>query len=182
MSREREILEMDQTKALASVAHLGLQEQEGFSVKRIFPSIVLGVFFVVLLLGLISGVIVYKSISESTAQSDSQRQGAALICNAVHANDATGAIAVGEGPEGRSLVIVEKLSTGTYETRFYLYQGEVLQEYSIEGSAYTPEKATAVVQSGTFDFAYSHGLLTVTTDSGTSEVALRSAQEGGANA
>lgn len=85
---------------------------------------------------------------------------------------------MGSGPEGRSLVIVEELQSGTFETRFYLYQGRVLQEYSIAGTPYTPEKASIVADSDTFEFTYSKGLLSVTTDQGTSNVALRSAQGG----
>ncbi len=181
MNRENETIEIKRTKAFASLAHLDLKEDGGSGAKQFFPTIVLGVFFAVLLLGLASGVVVYTSISQSTTQSDTQRQGAALISNAVRANDASNAIAVGEGPEGHSLVVREALNSGTYETRFYLYQGKVLQEYSIEDAAYTPEKATVVLESNTFDFKYSHGLLTITTDDGTSEVALRSVQGGGSN-
>mgnify|MGYP002518112029 CR=1 FL=1 len=153
---------------------------EGISpAKRLFPALVLGAFFLALLMALVTGALVYKSISDSTAATNSARQGAGLVCNAIHANDERGAIAVGQGPEGRSLVIVETLDSGTFETRFYLYQGQIVQEYSLAGAAYSPETATTVTASSTFDFSYSHGLLTVTTDQGTAEVALRSA--GGGN-
>ena len=96
----------------------------------------------------------------------------------MRANDSKGAIAQGQGPEGKSLVVVEPLDSGTYETRFYLYEGKVVQEYSLAGSGYTPEKATEVTASDSFDFSYSNGLLTVTTDQGTAEVALRHMQGG----
>ncbi|MDO4854298.1 MAG: DUF4860 domain-containing protein [Coriobacteriia bacterium] len=165
-------------RALSSLGHLHLNEEKPFSPKRIFPSLVLGVFFIALMLALIAGVSVYSSISNSTAATNTARQGAGLIVNVVHANDAQGAIGVGQGPEGRSLVVTEKLDSGTYETRFYLYQGKVVQEYSIAGSAYTPENASEVIQSSKFDFSYKHGLLTVSTDQGTAETALRSIQGG----
>ena len=180
MAPTHEELEAEQrTRAYSSLAHLELEtEQRTFSPKRMFPQLVLGVFFIALLLALTTGALVYKSIIDSAAQSSSSRQGAALVCNAVHANDAQGAIATGTGPEGRSLVIVEELQSGTFETRFYLYQNKILQEYSIAGTPYTPEKASVVADSDTFEFTYSKGLLSVTTDQGTSNVALRSAQGG----
>ena len=146
--------------------------------KRLFPALVLGAFFLALLLALFSGATVYKNISDSTAKTNDARVGAGLVCNAIRANDAKGVVAVGEGPEGRSLVIRETLATGSYETRFYLYEGNVVQEYSLAGSGYTPEKATEVTASDTFDFSYSDGLLAVTTDQGTAEVALRYMQGG----
>ncbi len=180
MAPTPEELEAEQrTRAYSSLANLELEgEQRTFSSKRMFPQLVLGVFFIALLLALTTGALVYKSITDSAAQSSNSRQGAALVCNAVHANDAQGAIATGTGPEGRSLVIVEELQSGTFETRFYLYQGRVLQEYSIAGTPYTPEKASVVADSDTFEFTYSKGLLSITTDQGTSNVALRSVQGG----
>ena len=164
--------------ALSSLAHLEIEEERGHSAKRMFPSVIMGVFFIALLLALISGVTVYRSVSDNAKATDTLRQGAGLICNAVHANDAKEAIAVGKGPEGRSLVIVESLKSGTFETRFYLHQGKVLQEYSTAGSPYNPETASVVTNSSRFVFGYEHGLLSVTTDQGTAEVALR-AQQGG---
>lgn len=143
--------------------------------KRLFPALVLGAFFLALLLALFSGATVYKNISDSTAKTNDARVGAGLVCNVIRANDAKGVVAVGEGPEGRSLVIRETLATGSYETRFYLYEGNVVQEYSLASNMYTPAKASVVTQSNTFDFTYSHGLLTVVTDQGTAEVSLRSA-------
>lgn len=145
---------------------------------RAFPTLLLAVFFVALLLSLIAGVTVYKHISDLQNENNAQREGLGLIVNTVRANDATGAIAQGEGPEGKSLVVVEHAASGTYETRIYRYEGQILQEYSLAGSAYTPEKASKVADSATFSFTYSGALLTITTDQGTAEVALRYAQGG----
>ena len=164
--------------ALSSVARTSQANPGPLPHKHVFSAIVMGVFFAALLLALIAGVLVYKNVTDVQTQANAQREGIGLVANAVRANDASGAIAVGQGPEGRSLVVVEKLASGTYETRFYLYQGKVVQEYSLAGSMYTPERANTVTQSNSFDFTYSHGLLSVTTDQGTAEVALRSLQGG----
>ena len=168
--------------SLASAARPKIEGEKDSLAKRIFPALTLGVFFLALLLALASGAMVYKAISDSTTANNAERTGAGLICNAIHANDAKGAIAIRSGAEGRSLVIEEILNTGTYETRFYLHDGKVLQEYSLATSPYSPDKATVVTTSNTFNFTYSHGLLTVTTDQGTAEVAIRSVSGGEANA
>lgn len=73
---------------------------------------------------------------------------------------------------------MESLDSGTYETRLYAYEGRILQEYSLASSPYTPEKASVVAESNTFSFNYANGLLAVTTDRGTAEVALRYTQGG----
>lgn len=164
--------------ALSAVANIDFQQKKPSRIKQVFPPLILAVFFIALLLALISGVLVYKYITDTQAQNNAAREGSGLICNVVRANDAQHTIAAGVGPEGRSLVVLEALDSGTYETRYYLYQGKILQEYSLESAPYTPERATEVISSSTFSFSYSGGLLSVTTDQGTSEVALRS-MEGG---
>lgn len=164
--------------AIASVTQGAPSNEKGVGARRAFPTLLLAAFFAALLMALISGVTVYKAVSADQQASSAQREGAGLICNVVRANDSKGAIAQGQGPEGKSLVVVEPLDSGTYETRFYLYEGKVVQEYSLAGSGYTPEKATEVTVSDTFDFSYSDGLLAVTTDQGTAEVALRYMQGG----
>lgn len=171
--------EVSRVDALSAIAGMSLEQKKPSRIKKMFPALILAVFFVMLLLALISGVLVYKYVTDTQAQNSTQREGVGLIVNAVRANDTDQAIAVGNGPEGRSLVVLESLDSGTYETRYYLSNGKILQEYSLAGSPYTPEKASEVVDSSTFEFSYSHGLLTVTTDEGTSEVALRSLEGGG---
>ena len=120
----------------------------------------------------------YRHVSDVQVANVSRREGIELICNIVRANDAKGAIAAGDGPEGKLLVIVQNLDSGTYETRLYLYKGSIVQEYSLTGTKYTPSKASKVTESSSFAFTYDNGLLTVSTDQGTCEVALRHLQGG----
>ena len=93
--------------------------------------------------------------------------------------DAADAVEEGIGPEGRALVLGEHLESGTYETRIYQYQGNIVQEYAIAGHDYAPDRAQVLAASAIFDFTYAGNLLTVTTDQGSFDVALRSAQGGG---
>ena len=85
------------------------------------------------------------------------------------------AVEVGEGPEGKALVLRETLDGATsYETRIYAYQGKIVEEYVLAENEYMPEKAIALFDSDTFDFSYDNGLVTITTDDGTAAIALRS--------
>ena len=96
----------------------------------------------------------------------------------VRAADAVDAIGTGQGPEGRSLVLTERLDSGTFETRIYAYQGSIVEEYTLADAAYTPERATPIVNSELFAFTYENGLLTVDTDDGSVQIALRSVRGG----
>ena len=142
--------------AIAAVTQGAPSNEKGAGARRAFPTLLLAAFFAALLMALISGVTVYKAVSADQQASSAQREGAGLICNVVRANDSKGAIAQGQGPEGKSLVVVEPLDSGTYETRFYLgTRGQVVQECCPgRQRGLTPEKATEVTASDTFDFSY----------------------------
>ena len=169
---------IDRAEALTSVAHISLREEKTGRAARLFSPLFLAVLFVLMLVALVTGVNVYSRVAAAQRANNQSREGMELIINSIRANDATGSVAVGEGPEGRSLVVVQHLDSGTYEIRTYLYQGKILQEYAIQGAAYTPTAATELAESSTFSFGVSHGLFSITTDSGTCEVALRNLQGG----
>ena len=85
----------------------------------------------------------------------------------------------GNGPEGRSLVLTKQDADGnTYEMRLYLYKGNIVQEYSATGTAYTPNRAQPLLASKSFDFELHGDLLVIRTDQGATNVALRSYQGG----
>ena len=178
MTTLREPTDGDRIDALTKLSELDPSSAGARRGRKAFPILLLCVFFIALLLALIAGVTVYRHVSDTQAANVARREGVELIANIVRANDAQGSVATGEGPEGKSLVIVETLDSGTYETRLYLYKGKIVQEYSKQGTAYTPAKASTVTESKTFDFSYGDGLLTVTTDQGSCEIALRYLQGG----
>lgn len=141
---------------------------------HVFTAILFALFLITLLFAITAGTNVYRSLHETADAADNARLGVNLIANTVRANDSIDSVAAGTGPEGQSLVLREHLSSGDYETRLYLYDGYVVQEYSLAGAAYTPDRATQIVESSQFSYTYANGLLSITTDQGTADVALRS--------
>lgn len=141
---------------------------------HLYTALLFMVFVMVMLVAVICGTKIYSDLHTLQTSANESRLGVSLISNMVHANDAASSVATGEGPEGQSLVLRQELESGTYETRIYLYNGYVVEEYTLEGSAYTPERATQIVKSDTFDFSYAQGVLSISCDEGTSRVALRS--------
>lgn len=161
---------------LTGTGHTG--KERGTAQGHFFTVLLFAVFVISLLLCIVAGTEVYGNLRQMQVAAGNTRLGVNLISNTIHANDAVNAVAVGQGPEGRALVLVEDLESGVYETRIYLYQGQIVEEYSLQGSAYTPARATAIVASRSFDFSYTGGLLSVTCDEGTAEVAIRSLKGG----
>ena len=76
---------------------------------RIFLMILLASFIIIDLVAIAAATVSYRSLHQT--QVDSQQGMLALgpVVSTVRANDAAGSIARGRGPEGESLVIIEKL-------------------------------------------------------------------------
>ena len=151
---------------------------KGHQLQRAFSILLFSVFVVVDLLALVAGTSSYGSITTMQTANDKRIMTLGPITSSVRTNDAEGGVASGNGPEGRSLVLLQKDAEGTYETRIYLYHGAVMQEYALAGSSYTPEKATTLARSNTFSFSYDDDLLTIVTDAGEARIALRNMQGG----
>lgn len=145
---------------------------------RTFTIVLMAVFFVVLMAGLAAGVSIYQSVSQVQSSANDMRLESGLLANSVHVADAIDAVEEGQGPEGKALVLVERLESGSYETRIYQYQGNIVQEYAIAGRDYAPDRAQVLAPSATFNYTYADNLLTVRTDQGSFNVALRSSQGG----
>lgn len=151
------------------------KEPVSLTTTRMFASVLLGLFIVVLLIAFLMGVNVYQSLDTMAQAESTQRVEESFLANVIHSNDIHNAIRVGEGPEGRSLVFYETIDgVGDFETRIYSYQGSILYEYALAGTPYAPAKAITLFESDIFDFTYSDSLLTIYTDSGSVDVTLRS--------
>lgn len=169
---------MKANDALAAAFEVANKPVDGRSAMRLFTVMLLALFFVALMGGLASGIGVYGSVMDARSRVGDVHMRAGMLSNVVRMNDAADAVERGEGPEGPSLVLVQRLETGTYQTRVYAYRGMVVQEYAIAGADYNPERATALFASSSFDFQMEGSLLRIYTDGGQTDVALRSDQGG----
>lgn len=155
-----------------------VNEDKGITLSgKVFMSILFMMFVVVLLMALFMNVSSFKAVYESRQDTNYERGTLALITSTVRANDRQGGVAQGEGPEGKSLVLVEHGDDRDYETRIYLYQGNIVEEYSVSTDSYTPDKASVMAASSTFDFSYEGTLLTIETDQGSAQIKLRCSKE-----
>lgn len=149
------------------------------STNRAFAAVLFGLFIIMLLISFLVGINVYQALNTMASSESTERLEQSFLANTIHTNDMYDAVLVGEGPEGDALVLRESVDgVGSYETRIYAFNGSILQEYALEGSEYAPEKAITLFDSDLFDFTYENGLLTIRTDSGSVDVALRSAEGG----
>ena len=149
----------------------------GVGSRHVFAVALLALFLLALLGAVGFGTSVYQRLNERSEAAEQARSPLGVIVNAVRATDAAGSVARAAGPEGDALVLVERLASGTYETRFFLADGWLVQQYAVEGSPVSTQGATRLAASGSFSFELDDGLLTVSCDAGTARVALRSGGE-----
>jgi hypothetical protein len=167
------------TKVFDAVADsAGHKTKSSHRLQRMFSLLLFTVFVVVDLLALVAGASSFGSLTAMQNTNDARIMTLGPITSSVRANDASGSVSTGEGPEGRALVLTQSDSEGSYETRIYLHEGKIVQEYTLAEEPYAPEKATPLADSSTFEFSYGNGLLTVRTDAGEAIIALRNQQGG----
>lgn len=165
--------------ATATAAGAAVRGAHGRGAARgVAPLILFALFILVLLLLLAGGVRVYQGLAAEQEAVKAQRFGTGLLANSVRAADAHDAISAGPGPEGDALVLSEATAAGMVETRIYLFEGRLLQEYVLAGTEYQPDQAQEIMQTDAFSFSFEDGLLTLSTSHGSVDVALRSQEVG----
>ena len=153
------------------------REAASITSNRMFAAVLFGLFVIMLLLSFLVGINVYQALNTMAESESTQRLEQSFLANTIHTNDVYDAVLEAEGPEGKALVLRETVDgSGAYETRIYAFDGTIVQEYALESSPYAPEKAIALFDSDIFDFTYDDSLLTIQTDSGSVNVALRSGE------
>lgn len=145
---------------------------------RAFSALLMAVFFVVLMIGLVSGVWMYRSIAKTQARANDLDMEAGIVASAVHVNDVHDSLQKGEGPEGDALVLVDQVGGESYETRIYQYQGKLVQEYTLGGRPYSPQDANELLDVERFSFDVDESLITMDIDGRMINLYVRSSQDG----
>ena len=144
---------------------------------RLAPLLAMALFGLMLacVLGLMAlGSGLYGSVTRSMTANNAARASLRYLTTSVRAADTAAGLRLEDGPEGVMLVL-EEPSTG-YETRIYLWEGQLVEEYTAAESYPAPENAQPVCACTRFEAERSGSLLELTTDQGTARVALRCAE------
>ena len=145
--------------------------------EHLFTVALFFVFVAALLLALLMGTGVYRRIHAAGAASGEARLAGSLVANIVRSKDAEDSVRTEADPEGGdALVLTEHLKSGTFETRLYLHEGSLVEEYVPAGTPYDATNASVLATANRVDVELDSAeeLVVVTTDEGTTEIALRS--------
>ncbi|MBR0209026.1 MAG: DUF4860 domain-containing protein [Oscillospiraceae bacterium] len=118
----------------------------------------------------------YRDVVDSQYGNMDARGLNAYIAASVKANDSRGAVSTEDSAFGQVLVVADGESG--YTLRFYLYDGQLVEDFARADAALMPEDAQPVGPTGCFSVERSeNGLFTVITDAGRTLLCLRSAEE-----
>lgn len=114
----------------------------------------------------------YGVLSDSRAANDARRASLTYVAARLRAAAAAGAVRVESRPGGDALVLDD--GSG-YETRLYLYNGALVEEYAAADTDYMPAAAEKVADTRTFTVVQDGARYIITTDDGEVHVTLHSA-------
>lgn len=148
-------------------------------VNRIYALILFAIIIMSFLIVTLLGINSFKSLQSHRETSLAQRLETQVVTSDVRSFDSADAISREAGPEGDALVLTEHLDSGDYQTRVYLYQGNLVQEYAAADSDIDPTKASVITSCATFEWSLDEsGLLSIDTDTGTTRIYVHSEQGG----
>lgn len=123
------------------------------------------------------GAQVYGALTASQNRNKEVRAGLSYVAARLRAADAAQAVSVASGPQGDALLLSDIGEDTGYETRIYLCDGQLVEEYTAAENEYDPASAQPVARTDTFAVTVDNHLVTVSTDQGTIRVFLHTGED-----
>ena len=143
---------------------------------HLYPLLLFAIIVLSLLFLVMTGTGLYSAVVDSQTRNREARAALSYLAARVH-------VSVGEGPEGAALLLRENADGETYETRIYLYEGALREEYGTADAALDPQDSERIVDAKSFSVEQVRpGLLVVSTEYGSADIALRSGRGAGPDA
>lgn len=159
-----------------------MKKREGLWM-HLYPLLLFAIIVLSLLFLVSAGTGLYSAIVENQARNRQARAALSYLTARVHAADTAGAVSIGAGPEGDALLLREKAGDDVYETRIYLYEGALREEYGPADLPLRPESAERIAVLERFSLNEERpGLLTAATEYGRIHIALRCEKEAAGDA
>lgn len=117
---------------------------------HLYPLLLFAIIVLSLLFLVMTGTGLYSAVVDSQTRNREARAALSYLAARVHAADAAGAVSVGEGPEGAALLLRENADGETYETRIYLYEGALREEYGTADDALESHCIPSMAQANSF--------------------------------
>lgn len=115
----------------------------------------------------------YRASVSTQSKTNTQRRELSYISNKIHEMDVKDGVSIRENEFGDVLVLTDIAGDEIYETRIYLNEGKLYEEYAEASSEFNPQSANLISNTEKFDLSMEDGLIRLETDSGKTCVLLR---------
>ena len=115
-------------------------------VDNLLALLLFGVFAICILSVLLTGANVYRRLSAQDQLSYDQRTAAQYLTTRVHQADRMGDVVIRRFEEQDTLVFVEEIEGGTYETLVYCYDGYLRELFVAAGGTFAPADGEKVLE------------------------------------
>lgn len=143
----------------------------------------LGAFAVCLLSVLLGGAGIYAKLVHRGADGDEQRTACRYLASRVRSTN-TADLSVGTFGDSDALLLAETVDGESYLTRVYCHDGWLMELYSAEAGAFSPEDGERLVPVKALHLSLEDGFLQLELDFGTAvsrfDLSLRSGKEAAA--
>lgn len=119
---------------------------------------------------------VYQLLVQGQNINSNGRAVHAYLYSQLRGADHTDGIILGKGPQGQALILQENIDGAVYETRIYIYENQLVEEYATQNTPFNPQRAQVVAQAEQLDIEkIKNNLFKINTDEGMLYFAPRSA-------
>ncbi len=115
----------------------------------------------------------YRASVSTQSKTNTQRKELSYISNKIHEMDVKDGVSIRKNEFGDILVLTDIAGDEIYETRIYLNDGKLYEEYAESSSEFNPQNANLISNTKKFNLSMEDGLIRLETDSGKTCVLLR---------
>lgn len=116
------------------------------SVSGLFVFLLIGVFALFSVTLVLTGVRVYRNVTEAAAHNTDYQLALSYLKNKVHTYDHTGGVRVDEENGRQILCLSETIEGEAYETRIFQEGDTIFEQFTAAGDAFDPELGEALTQ------------------------------------
>ena len=160
---------------------IGKRRTVQHSMQGVFVFVLLGLFAVMSTLMVLLGAQMYRHTVANASDNNARRVLSAYLRSMVRAEDAFESVKIEDHDGVTALALYEDIDDDPYVTWIYLYDGQVMEQFTSAGYDFDPEDGTPIVAAKAMQPELKDGLLTVRLTNDLDEpsevqVALRCAQ------
>lgn len=141
--------------------------------KKIVETMQWIVLIVILITMVLISVYGYRTSVNIQSKANTQRIELSYIGNKIRGADVKDVVSIRENEFGDVLVLTDVVGKDIYETKIYINEGKLYEEYAALGETPNPQNANIISNTKKFELSMEDGLIRVETDSGKTCVFLR---------